>query len=54
MIASVIARRSFLSTGATVGVAATFATGADAGQRLTISGVGGESGVFPLTLQRRP
>ena len=45
---------SFASIGVTVGMAATFSSGAEADQTVTISGVGAEPDVFPLTLPRRP
>jgi CubicO group peptidase (beta-lactamase class C family) len=44
---------TFVTTGVTVGVAATFASDTG-GQRLTIRGVSDEPGTFPLTLARRP
>jgi CubicO group peptidase (beta-lactamase class C family) len=45
---------SFVTTGVTVGVAASFTAGANAGEQLTISGLSLDPSEFPLTLQRRP
>jgi CubicO group peptidase (beta-lactamase class C family) len=44
---------AFVSTGVTVGMAATFTTDPDLGQRLTIGGLTPDPGVFPLTLPRQ-
>lgn len=44
---------TFVTTGVTVGVAATFTSDA-AGARLVVSGLAADPGQFPLTLPRRP